>query len=302
MTRLTIGLMGVGEMGAGLANAFVHAGHNVISDLTKRSEASRMRASKAKIEGELSLEAVVKRSDILFSILPTQFAYEEAARVSQLLRGAKSPPLFVEANAIAPSLTADIATLFLDNKAKFVDAGIVGSPPSGSKKPRLYVSGGDVEQLKQLDGFGIDLVDLGRTIGTASAFKMTYAAMTKGVNALLTNVMLAAEGHGFLELFLQEANQSQAHLAQRANANISRLPCDAARWEDEMRQIARSFDDIGLPSSFHIGAGEIMQILAASPYGVETRQTHDITRSLATTIQNILVARTTKTSLSPLKN
>ena len=208
----------------------------------------------------------------------------------------------MEANAIAPSLTADIATLFLDNKAKFVDAGIVGSPPSGSKKPRLYVSGGDVEQLKQLDGFGIDLVDLGRTIGTASAFKMTYAAMTKGVNALLTNVMLAAEGHGFLELFLQEANQSQAHLAQRANANISRLPCDAARWEDEMKQIARSFEDIGLPSSFHIGAGEIMQILAASPYGVETRQTHDTTRSLATTIQNILVARTTKTSLSPLKN
>ena len=91
MTRLTIGLMGVGEMGAGLANAFVHAGHNVISDLTKRSEASRMRALKAKIEGELSLEAVVKRSDILFSILPTQFAYEEAARVSQLLRGAKAP-------------------------------------------------------------------------------------------------------------------------------------------------------------------------------------------------------------------
>jgi len=68
-----------------------------------------------------------------------------------------------------------------------------------------------------------------------------------------------------------------------------------------MRQISRSFDDIGLPSSFHIGAGEIMQILAASPYGVEIRQTHDITRSLATTIQNILVARTTKTSLSPLK-
>jgi hypothetical protein len=45
-----------------------------------------------------------------------------------------------------------------------------------------------------------------------------------------------------------------------------------------------------------------MQILAASPYGVETRQTHDITRSLATTIQNILVARVTKASLIPFKS
>jgi hypothetical protein len=65
------------------------------------------------------------------------------------------------------------------------------------------------------------------------------------------------------------------------------LPCDAARWEDEMKQIARSFDDIGLPSSFHIGAGEIMQILAASPYGLETRLTYDETRSMMATIQEI---------------
>ena len=55
-----------------------------------------------------------------------------------------------------------------------------------------------------------------------------------------------------------------------------------------MKQIARSFEDIGLPSDFHIGAAAIMQILAASPYGKETRETHDGTRSLATTIENIL--------------
>ena len=287
MTQLTIGLLGVGEMGAGLASAFVNAGHTVVSDLTGRSESSCVRALKAKIEGEVSLEAVVTRADILFSVLPTQFAYDEAARVSKLLKAIKTSLLFVEANAIAPSLAANISKLFTDNNTNFIDASIVGAPPNGSKRPRLYVSGGNVEPLKLLDGFGIDLVDLGKKIGMASAFKMTYAAMTKGVNALLTNVMLAAEEHGFLELFLQEVDQSQANLAQRAKTNISRLPCDAARWEDEMKQIARSFDDIGLPSSFHIGAGEIMQILAASPYGLETRLTYDETRSMMATIQEI---------------
>ena len=291
MTQLTIGLLGVGEMGAGLASAFVNAGHTVVSDLTGRSESSCVRALKANIEGEVSLEAVVTRADILFSVLPTQFAYDEAARVSKLLKVTKTSLLFVEANAIAPSLTADISKLFMDNNTNFIDAGIVGTPPSGSKRPRLYVSGGNVEPLKLLDGFGIDLVDLGKKIGTASAFKMTYAAMTKGVNALLTNVMLAAEEHGFLELFLEEAQKSQTHLAQRASSNIARLPCDAARWEDEMGQIARSFDDIGLPSAFHIGAGDIMRILAASPYGSETRLTHDKTRSMMTTIQEVFLTR-----------
>ena len=302
MTQLTIGVLGVGEMGVGLSSAFVNAGHTVVSDLTGRSEASCVRALKANIEEEVSLEAVVTRADILFSVLPTQFAYDEAARVSKILKGIKKSLIFVEANAIAPSLTADISKLFMDNNTNFIDGGIIGAPPSGSKKPRLYVSGGNVEPLKQLDGSGIDLVDLGNNIGTASAFKMTYAAMTKGVNSLLTNVMLAAEEYGFLELYLQEVDQSQANLAQRAKTNISRLPCDAARWEDEMKQIARSFEDIGLPSSFHIGAGEIMQILAASPYGTETRQTHDDTRSLATTIENILKKRrVTVSRLDPFK-
>ena len=294
MTELTVGLIGVGEMGAGLGEAFVEKGYSVISDLTSRSEVSHARASNAGIEAQSSLENVVKRADIIMSVLPTQFAYREAERVSRLLKSRQNRIVFVEANAIAPSLTSSIARLFEDEKVEFVDAGLVGPPPNASRRPRLYVSGDKLGCLKLLDGSGFDLVELGQTIGTASAFKMTYAAMTKGVNALLTNVMLAAEEHGFLELFLEETTRSQAHLTQRANSNIARLPCDAARWEDEMKQIAKSFDDVGLPSEFHIGAGAIMRILAGSPFGNETRLTYDQSRNLTTTIQNIALKRASK--------
>ena len=294
MTELTVGLIGVGEMGAGLGKAFVEKGYSVISDLTGRSEVSCARASNAGIEAQTTLENVVKRADILMSVLPTQFAYREAERVSRLLKSQQNRIVFVEANAIAPSLTSSIARLFEDENVEFVDAGLVGPPPNASRRPRLYVSGDKLGCLKLLDGSGFDLVELGQTIGTASAFKMTYAAMTKGVNALLTNVMLAAEEHGFLELFLEETKRSQAHLTQRANSNIARLPCDAARWEDEMKQIAKSFDDVGLPSDFHIGACEIMRILADSPFGNETRLTYDQSRNLTTTIQNIALKRASK--------
>ena len=294
MTELTVGLIGVGEMGAGLGKAFVEKGYSVISDLTGRSEVSCARASNAGIEAQTTLENVVKRANILMSVLPTQFAYREAERVSRLLKSQQNRIVFVEANAIAPSLTSSIARLFEDENVEFVDAGLVGPPPNASRRPRLYVSGDKLGCLKLLDGSGFDLVELGQTIGTASAFKMTYAAMTKGVNALLTNVMLAAEEHGFLELFLEETKRSQAHLTQRANSNIARLPCDAARWEDEMKQIAKSFDDVGLPSDFHIGACEIMRILADSPFGNETRLTYDHSRNLTTTIQNIALKRASK--------
>ena len=58
MTQLTIGVLGVGEMGAGLSSAFVNAGHTVVSDLTGRSEASFVRALKANIEAEVSLSLI----------------------------------------------------------------------------------------------------------------------------------------------------------------------------------------------------------------------------------------------------
>ena len=96
MTRLTIGLIGVGEMGAGLGKAFIENGHSVISDLTGRSEVSCARASNAGIEAQTTLENVVKRADILMSVLPTQFAYREAKQVSQLLKSQQNRIVFVE--------------------------------------------------------------------------------------------------------------------------------------------------------------------------------------------------------------
>ncbi|KIC08862.1 hypothetical protein RA19_18605 [Leisingera sp. ANG-M1] len=111
--------------------------------------------------------------------------------------------------------------------------------------------------------------------------------MTKGSNALLANVMMAAQAHGILDTFLSEVDTSQSALADRARVNIPRLPCDAARWQDEMYQIARSFDDIALPGHFHRGAARVMEMLAASPFGAETRRTRDKSRDLKDTVRGL---------------
>ena len=129
------------------------------------------------------------------------------------------------------------------------------------------------DRLMALDGTGFDLVEISGELGQASAFKMTYAALTKGTNALLTNVMLAAQANGFLDQFKNEIKASQSVLEARARTNIPLLPADAARWQDEMQQIARHFDDLGLPPDFHLGARIVMEILAQSVFGHETRRT-----------------------------
>ncbi len=294
MKPITIGLIGAGEMGAGLARAFIATGNTVICDLAGRSAESRARAEEAGIRPATLAE--VAAADIVFSVLPTQCAKAEAARIAEIARPAGLSPAYVEANAIAPALAQEIAALFDGTAVPFIDAGLVGPPPGEDTRPRLYACGADLSLLHRLDGSGFDLVAMEGPPGAASAFKMTYAAMTKGSNALLTAVMLAAEAHGFLDLFIAEAEASQRQLTERARAAIPRLPCDAARWEDEMRQIARTFAEIGLPPDFHQGAEAVMRRLAASPYGTETRRTRDTARSMEATVRGVLAGGGEKTS------
>lgn len=284
---LNIGLIGAGEMGAGLARAFGAAGHAVYACLHGRSEESVTRAREAGLTDLPNLESVVQQADILFSVIPTEHAKPVAETIVHIMRDTACTPVYVEANAIAPALTREIADLFQDSDTVFIDAGLIGPPPGTHARPRLYDCGADLALVERLNGVGFDLVALDGPIGQASAFKMTYAAMTKGTNALLTNVMMAAEAHGILDLFLAEIGKSQGTLADRAQANIPRLPCDAARWQDEMHQIARSFDDAGLPGEFHRGAAQVMEMLAASPFGHETRRTRDKSRDLKATIQGV---------------
>ena len=284
---LTIGMIGAGEMGAALAKSFVAAGHLVLADLTGRSKETRTRAAEAGITEASSLAHLISKADVLFSVLPTQVAKAQAAQVAHLIQQFGHALCFVEANAIAPSLLRDVAAMFNGSKTTFIDGGIIGPPPNGTTRPRLYATGPDLSVLQSLDGTGFDLVEISGELGQASAFKMTYAALTKGTNALLTNAMLAAQANGFLDQFTNEIKASQSVLEARARTNIPLLPADAARWQDEMQQIARHFDDLGLPPDFHLGARIVMEILAQSVFGHETRRTRDTTRSLEATIQGI---------------
>ncbi|MEM7303798.1 MAG: NAD(P)-binding domain-containing protein [Pseudomonadota bacterium] len=288
MTGLRIGMIGVGEMGAGLAHSFVVAGHEVFCELTQRSEESKKRAEDAGIVPVGSYQELSQTSDIVFSVLPTQHAKFEASRLAEAMEQVERKPAFIEANAVSPARVIEIAELFARTGSIVVDAGIVGPPPNETTRPHLYACGPDLTLLRDLDGTGFDLEELTGPMGTASAFKMTYAAMTKGTNALLTNVMLLAETHGFLEQFVIEIEGSQPTLASRARNNISRLPCDAARWIDEMNQIADCLEQANLPREAYDSAAKIMQILAASPFGNETRQTRDKDRDMESTIRGIL--------------
>ncbi len=282
-----IAILGMGTMGAAVAAAYKASGHRVVTDLAGRTEMSVRRATERGIEAAENLRSLVRDAGIVFSIVPPDRATAVSERIAQCAEKVEDKPLFVEANAIAPQRMRQIYRICRDAGLPLLDGGIVGGPPTEGARPRLYLSGYRTGELAPLDGQAFDHKVLGSEIGQASMLKMLYAGLTKGLNALLVNQILAAEKAGLFDAYVEELACSQAALLRHAERVVPRMPADSERWEPEMREIAATLANLDLPTGFHRAAERIMARLATSPFADETRESVDPDRTLHGTLHNL---------------
>lgn len=281
-----IGILGMGTMGAAVGTALKTFGHRVLTDLGGRSEVSVQRAIERGIEVADSLNQLMTEVDILFSIVPPDQALPVAETLAGASAGISEKPVFVDANAVAPQTVQRMVLVCGNANLPFLDGGIVGGPPNGAARPRLYLAGSHTDAVASLDGQAFDHVVLHGQAGQASMFKMLYAGLTKGLNALLVNQLMAAERAGLFEAYVEELAVSQQALLSRAESVIPRMPADAERWTPEMREIASALGELDLPTGFHRAAERIMQRLASSPFATETRETVDPGRTVRDTLRD----------------
>ena len=242
MTVQTIGLVGVGAMGAGIGGSLVSAGSHVVSVLADRSTASRARAVAQGIEEVDDLGAVMARSRILLSIVPPGVASavaDGAARVATDV-GAEGR-VFVDCNAISPGRSRQIAGAVRAAGMSYVDGGLIGAPPSPGRPTALYLSGegGDVvaDALRTPE---IRAEWLGpEPAAAASALKMSYAAWTKGLNALVLSIRALARAEGVDEALAAEWQRSQP----AALAAVDRRASDRGEGMALGRRDARDRDE-----------------------------------------------------------
>ena len=90
--------------------------------------------------------------------------------------------------------------------------------------------------------------------GAASALKMTYAAWTKGSDALILAIRALAAREGVEAALLAEWSQSQPNLPGKSERAASVAAPKGWRYVGEMEEIAASFEAAGLPAGFHQAA------------------------------------------------
>ncbi len=270
----TVGILSPGDMGHTVGERLRSHGLRVIAQLKDRSARTRGLAEKAGIEEVSSYEALVEEADVVLCILVPAEAAAAAKRVADVLRSTGADLLYADCNAVAPQTTIEIGETITSAGGRFVDASIIGPPPRREGATRFYASGVHAGELAKLEGYGLAVPVIGDRIGDASAIKMCYAGLTKGLTALCTNLLVAAEALGIRDALFDEYDLSQSAMLQRMQG-LAGMPPKSRRWVGEMEEIAATMASVGMSPKFHEGAADIYRFVGSSTLADRTPEDPD---------------------------
>lgn len=251
-----------GAMGSAVGNALARGGIRVVCTLSGRSQRTATLADKAAVEKLPDLDAVVRNSDVVLSIVPPEAAESVARDVTRAARAAGRTPLIVDLNAIAPATAERIETAARDAGCEFVDGSISGPPPWRPDTTRVYLSGARASEVARLGFEGVELVVIGDRAGAASAVKMSTASVYKGTTAVLAQALRAADVNGVLEHVLSDLRAGAPELVEDVEHRLARAAAKSARYVGEMHEIAAAHSDVGLTPALFEAMAEVYASVA----------------------------------------
>ena len=274
-----VGVMSTGDMGQAVAAQFQNKGLTVFTALDQRSARTRALAAEAGLRDVGSLASLVEHCEVLLSIMNPAAALDFAGEVAQALAMGSCKLLFVECNAVSPDTMRRISEVITAAGGEVVDGGIIGSPPRGKARTQLFVSGPEARAIEPLATASLAIPVLSERIGDASALKMCYGAMTKGITALLVELTVAGRRLGVGDVLEAELKRSAGDIYDWVVNRLASMPPKAYRWVPEMQQIAQTFEGAGLTPRLLQGVADIYDFVAATPLGRETPESRDPSRT-----------------------
>lgn len=267
----TVAIVAPGNMGAAVGRRLVEHGVTVLTILAGRSDAS---ATRARAAGMTAVEpSRLGEAELVLSILPPGEALGVAEQImgwiaATTVAAGRQKPVFVDCNAVSPETVGRIGALVSGAGVRFIDAAIIGLPPkAGERGPRFYASGPVAGLLGKLSQYGLDVRVLEGPLGAASALKMCYAGINKGIAALAAAMILAAERSGATAALHQEMSESLPELLKTLRRQVPEMLPKAYRWVAEMEEIAAFTGETGAAREVFLGFAELFGGIARDVAG-----------------------------------
>ena len=263
---ITVGIVSPGAMGAAIGHVLATAGTRVVA--TTDGRGLRTEKFAAGLELLPTLADVVAASDIVLSVVPPGVALEVAGAIADAATQTGAEPVVADLNAISPGTMAAVAELLGKAGLSAVDGSISGPPPRRAGTTIIYLAGTRAAQVASLDAPGLELRDIGGTVGTASAIKMSTASFYKGQTALLAQALRAARANGVLMHVVEDLRRNNPDLVGDAPRLLQSAAAKSGRYVAEMEEIAAAQEEAGLtPDLFKALAAVYLQLSRTAPAG-----------------------------------
>lgn len=259
MKTRTIAILSPGEMGHSVAAVLMKHSLRVVTCLEGRSKRTRELAEKTGIINLPTLEDVVIESSLIMSVVVPSAAKVLGSSVAEAISRTGSKVLFVDVNAISPMTSEAIGEMISAAGGRYIDVCIIGGSKRLETGTVFYVSGPYAHEFVTLHNFGLNVEVLGDRVGQASAFKMMYAGMTKGISSLAVELLVTAHSIGIYEQIMEKYRINHPELVRFIESVVPGLPFRAARRSDEMVELAQLIEKEGFTPNMAPGSRNVLK-------------------------------------------
>jgi 3-hydroxyisobutyrate dehydrogenase-like beta-hydroxyacid dehydrogenase len=180
-------------------------------------------------------------------------AAQDVEAASAVAAGLARDAWFLDLNSVSPLVKQQAGRIITQCGARYVEAAVMAPVPPRRLATPMLLGGPHAQDFLPLAR------DLGLAgaqvfsdeIGRASAAKMCRSVLVKGLEALLTESMLAARRYGVEDTVLASMHDvvPAADWPALARYMISRSLLHGARRAEEMREVVRTVEEAGITPS-----------------------------------------------------
>jgi 3-hydroxyisobutyrate dehydrogenase-like beta-hydroxyacid dehydrogenase len=198
------------------------------------------------VVGKASASELLENSLTVFSLVTADQAHIVACEAAKsLLPGA----FFFDGNSCSPKTKQENAAQIENAGGHYVDMAIMSPVHPKLHKTPILLSGAHAQKAQEmLAALGMDSKVEAGDVGRASSIKMVRSIMVKGLEALMAECLLAGRRAGVEDIVLESLEKSWPGFgwSDRAAYNLERMMVHGERRAAEMREVARTIEDLGL--------------------------------------------------------
>ncbi len=200
---------------------------------------------------------------LVFSLVTADRAAEAAAQAAHSI---EKDALFLDCNSCSPITKAASAEAIEAAGGAYVDVAVMAPVFPQCHRTPLIVSGPHAERaVAALAALGMNPKLAGARVGEASAIKMMRSVIVKGLEALTAESMLAARCAGVEDAVIASLQASDPGIdwRKRFSYNLERMMAHGARRAAEMREVAQTLSDYGIPNRLAVAIAEWQDEIAS---------------------------------------